>query len=128
MTFRFADPAVLFLLFLVPVLIVFVKKIGIKRQSFIRFSNQDLIKGLKSTFKMSLARKMIYLRAFSLCLFILALARPQSVLEKTKIHVEGIDIVLAVDASSSMRAMDFQRRNRREFHFMLGNLNSIILT
>jgi len=49
----------------------------------------------------------------SLVLIILAAARPQSVLEETRIYVEGIDIVLAVDVSGSMRAMDFEIRGRR---------------
>lgn len=52
-------------------------------------------------------------RAFSLVLLVLALARPQSAIEKTKIFVEGIDIVLAVDTSGSMRAMDFEIKGKK---------------
>jgi Ca-activated chloride channel family protein len=47
------------------------------------------------------------LRMLVLCFVIIALARPQSSLSHKKVDVEGIDIVMAVDVSGSMRAMDF---------------------
>jgi Ca-activated chloride channel family protein len=53
------------------------------------------------------------MRAACLVLLILAAARPQSFVEETKIYVEGIDIVLAIDTSTSMRAMDFEIGGRR---------------
>jgi Ca-activated chloride channel family protein len=58
------------------------------------------------------------LRAAALILLVLALARPQLGKASTKITTEGIDIMLAVDVSGSMRAEDFtvgaQRVNRLE--------------
>jgi len=48
------------------------------------------------------------LRLLAWVLIIIALARPQSVSQQKEIHTEGIDIVLALDISGSMRAMDFQ--------------------
>jgi len=58
------------------------------------------------------------LRLLSLAAFIVALARPQLGQERTEVETSGIDIVLAVDVSSSMEAMDFevdgQRVNRIE--------------
>ena len=50
-------------------------------------------------------------RALVLALMIVALARPQKVWEKEKVTSEGVDIVLALDVSSSMLAQDF-RPNR----------------
>ena len=47
------------------------------------------------------------LRIAALCLLIVALARPRSSSEVEKIDTEGIDIVLAMDVSTSMLARDF---------------------
>ena len=47
------------------------------------------------------------LRLLALALFIVALARPQSVSSKENVSTEGIDIVLLIDISGSMLAEDF---------------------
>jgi Ca-activated chloride channel family protein len=60
------------------------------------------------------------LRWLAALLCILALARPQSGRSETKLRTEGIDIVLAIDTSGSMKALDLdadvsdvnRRRNR----------------
>lgn len=44
----------------------------------------------------------------SIILFIIALARPQKVLDEESREAEGIDIVIAMDISSSMLAKDFR--------------------
>ena len=48
------------------------------------------------------------LRTAALCLIIICLARPRSSSEMEKINTEGVDIVLAMDVSTSMLARDFQ--------------------
>jgi len=48
------------------------------------------------------------LRAVALALVAVALARPQSVSQKSKAEVEGIDIMFVMDLSNSMRAADVQ--------------------
>ncbi|MDP8299911.1 MAG: VWA domain-containing protein [Candidatus Tantalella remota] len=110
---HFANPLVLLLIALVPPLVYLVKRFENKRESFLRFSNQDFIKGLPGSLKVALSRGMIYLKVMALMLFIAAAARPLSTIEKTKVFVEGVDIVLTVDTSSSMRAMDFEVKGRR---------------
>ena len=52
------------------------------------------------------------LRISALILLIVILARPQSSSKVEEIHTEGIDIILALDISSSMLAEDFQPQNR----------------
>lgn len=54
------------------------------------------------------------LRAAVLVLAVLALARPQQVAAGRPLTTSGVDIVLALDASGSMKAEDFQPRNRLE--------------
>jgi len=65
----------------------------------------------------SIKRKFRHLpfifRMLVLFLVIIALARPQSSLSHKKVDVEGIDIVMALDISGSMMAMDF-KPNRLE--------------
>ena len=53
------------------------------------------------------------LRLLSMAFLIMALARPQKMLKEEKVKAEGIDIVLAMDLSSSMLAQDF-KPNRLE--------------
>jgi Ca-activated chloride channel family protein len=48
------------------------------------------------------------LRAVALGLVAIALARPQSISQQSKAEVEGIDIMLVLDLSNSMRAADIQ--------------------
>lgn len=51
---------------------------------------------------------LFLLRGASLALFVLALARPQLGRSESKVRTEGIDIVLAVDISGSMQALDYR--------------------
>ena len=110
---RFANPWVLTLLVLVPPVVYLAALFERRTESSVRFSNTGLFGEMRPSVRAVLSGKIVYLRAISLALFIVAAARPQSVTEETQIYVEGIDIVLAVDVSSSMRAMDFEVRGRR---------------
>ena len=47
------------------------------------------------------------LRVMAVALLLIALARPQTTYDEQKVTTEGIDIVLAIDVSSSMLAKDF---------------------
>lgn len=55
-----------------------------------------------------LVHSMWLLRMVALGLMITALARPQWQNEETKRSSEGLDIMLAIDTSGSMRALDFE--------------------
>ena len=59
-----------------------------------------------------LARVLPLLRALVLALLIFALAGPRLGRTKVSSHTEGIDIVLALDISGSMRALDFPPGDR----------------
>ncbi|MEE8359857.1 MAG: VWA domain-containing protein [Candidatus Omnitrophota bacterium] len=85
-----------------------------RRGSAFLFSSGELVKGLKPSFKVILGRNSVYIRCAALALIILALARPQFLLEESIIETEGIDIVLAVDVSTSMLAEDFKIGMRRQ--------------
>lgn len=55
-----------------------------------------------------------YIKILALIFLILALMRPQKVNEFKDIITEGVDIVITLDTSGSMQAMDFKPKNRLE--------------
>jgi len=110
---RLANPWILLACLLIPPVVYLAGAFARNMRSSLRFSNQDLTGDLKPSLRVRLSGKLVYLRVMSLILIILAAARPQSVLEETRIYIEGIDIVLDVDVSTSMRAMDFEIRGKR---------------
>ncbi len=109
-----------FVLILIPVVLLFFlykQKKQVPESGF-KFSSGELVGKLNVTLKLRLSQNLIYLRMLALILLIFALARPQSPVADSKIQSEGIDIVLAIDCSTSMLAEDFklggQRQNRVE--------------
>ncbi|MFH1837275.1 MAG: VWA domain-containing protein [Candidatus Omnitrophota bacterium] len=111
---RFASPWFLLLGLLIPPAIYYFKRNADSLRSSLRFSDQvHITKKISPSFKIVMSRKLIYARGVVLFLTVLAVSRPQSSIEKTQTHTEGIDIVLAVDTSTSMRAMDFEIDGRR---------------
>jgi len=89
-----------------------------ERRAHFRFSSVELVKGLPSTWKVRFQFVPKALRVLVLALFLVALAGPRKIMNETLFKAEGIDIVLAIDISSSMLAEDFQidgqRKNRLE--------------
>ena len=83
-----------------------------------KFSSGELVEKLKGSFKLKLSQNLFYLKLLAVLLLILALSRPQIPVVDSKIQSEGVDIVLALDCSTSMLAEDFQlggqRQNRLE--------------
>ena len=62
---------------------------------------------LRGTSFMAVLRHVPFvLRVFALCMIVVAIARPRSSEKMEKIDTEGIDIVLAMDVSTSMLARD----------------------
>jgi len=110
-TFEFASPW--WLLLLIPVIGLFLWKRWRKKSS-LRYSNIGLVKGAKQSTKSKLYPVLSWLELIGLILIALACARPRSGYVEEKKFVEGLDIILAVDISSSMLAEDFKPNNRLE--------------
>jgi Ca-activated chloride channel family protein len=83
-----------------------------RQRAAVKFSDVTLLRGGRPSMRVRLRRVMPLLRLLALALLIVALARPQSGKVKTEITAEGIDIMLALDISTSMKAEDFKPRNR----------------
>ena len=83
-----------------------------RRDPALKFPARELLFHLPTSVWARLAWLPDALRIASLTLMVLALARPQYVGAASPEDTEGIDIVMALDTSCSMRAADFQPRNR----------------
>ncbi|MCD6399602.1 VWA domain-containing protein [candidate division WOR-3 bacterium] len=100
------NPIYLLLLLLIPLLYYLSIKRGIK--SFVFSDHSPFYRK-----KRRLLREMpIYLLLLSYAFAVLGLSRPQKGIIKEEIDKKGIDIVIALDISSSMLAEDFQPQNR----------------
>jgi Ca-activated chloride channel family protein len=110
---RFAYPVVLTLLILLPLLAILFERVLQKRGGRVLFSNLALLKTEQAPlFFRSFLRIFLAIRFSVLVLLILAMARPQSGLSASEITTEGIDVILALDVSGSMKALDFQPQDR----------------
>ncbi len=112
--FRFANPEFLFLLLLLPALLLWYIKRHRKSQSTLRYSDIGLLKEVGDSRRKRFRHLLFMLRLAVIALLIIAFARPQSGSREEEMITEGIDIVLAMDISSSMLAEDFQPKNRLE--------------
>ena len=104
---QFVNPLLLLLLLLIPVLAWFYYKQFQRRYPTLKvpgFGNSPTGRSLKA----QLRRILPVFRGLSFALLVIALARPQKILQEEEIEAEGIDIALVMDLSSSMLAQDFQ--------------------
>lgn len=104
--FQFHSQEYLWLLLLIPVLFYF----DYFRNQHIKLplSSLKLIQHAKPTLKTKLEFLPSLLKMIAIALIIIALARPQMVNHNTEIKSEGIDIILAIDTSGSMQALDMK--------------------
>ncbi len=122
--FRFASPLFLILLGMIPlVLYIRLKRkehtdLKISSLSFNTSSVPDSVNdniAVSSEEAMPFSFAMIFLRVLpffkytAFALMVVALARPQWGIEKVNVTTEGINIILALDLSESMAALDFTR-------------------
>lgn len=109
--FFFAQPHFLWLLLLIP-LIAWLK--GKKGQTAaVSFPSTSTAKAVGAKPKSKIGSLLISLALLALSLLILALARPQFGKGHTEVETSGIDIILAIDVSSSMEALDFELDGER---------------
>lgn len=67
------------------------------------------VESISQTIVIYLAQWLPVFKVISLVLLIIALARPQWGDQKVNVSTEGINIILALDLSESMRALDFKK-------------------
>lgn len=105
---RFANPYLLWLLAIVVPMVAYYIFRTLQGGAAIRISTVAGARNAPRTWRYWLRHIPFVLRTAAVALLIVALARPQGVEEQSRTNAEGIDIMLAIDISSSMLARDFQ--------------------
>ena len=109
--FRFEDPWLLLFFLIVPYLTIRRK---VKLQATISYSSIDKLQAIRSPRVEILSILPLVLRMIAISLLVLALARPQEGYKRTEILSVGVDIMLALDTSGSMQALDFIKDEKRD--------------
>lgn len=105
---RLAQPHLLWLLLLLPLYWLFYYSKLRKQYASVRFSSLAPLANMPRDFWSYAVHLPVVLRSGALALLMIILARPQTQLQKQSVDSEGIDIVLALDISTSMLAEDFK--------------------
>lgn len=109
----FANKELRWLFLVIPVIIAWYIFKNKSLTAEVKTSSIEGFKGVKSSYKQYLRHLLIILRLATLSCLILVLMRPQSRSSYKDVKTEGIDIVMALDISTSMLAKDF-KPNRLE--------------
>lgn len=111
-TFRFSEP--LWFVAIVPVLVLFWgQQWRWNRRAAVRYSSLDLFEDVPKTWTQRIHAVLPWFRCFGWIAIVIALARPQQGLQEYRVDTEGIAIVMCLDRSGSMLAMDFQLDGQR---------------
>lgn len=108
--YTYATPWAFYFLGLIPLLVVWYALYSSKKNPSFKTSSVKAFEGIRGGFISYLRHLPFVLRLIALSFFIVALARPQKKLDDdtiTEQSIEGIDIVISLDISQSMLAMDF---------------------
>lgn len=105
--FEFAEPAYLWLLSIVPLIIVAYALLLLwRRRKLSRFGHKTTLKELMPDYSVARGWVRITLFALAIGFIVVAMARPQTGSKLRSIETKGREIVLAVDVSNSMMAED----------------------
>lgn len=110
---EFAHPWLLLGLVIVPLMAAWYIWRYRKQDAALQHSNLAVFDGIAKGLRVRLRPLPYILRCVAVAAIVVALARPQSHMSRKETKMDGIDIVLAMDISGSMRAEDF-KPNRLE--------------
>ena len=109
MTFRFASPYFLMLLFLIPTTLWYSRRRT--QKPALASSGMGTAEALPPSPILRTTWLLSVIFYLSLVLMIAALARPQWGTRRMIVNTSGINIILAIDLSESMAALDFKYKN-----------------
>ena len=109
---HFADSKLLLLLLVIPPLVVLHVRRTRRGQGSLQFASTFALEGIRHSWSVWFRHILFGAGMLGLALSIVALARPQQGNQVEEITTEGVDIVIALDASGSMAAEDFEPNNR----------------
>lgn len=107
----FRHPWVLALLWVAPALAWL--RYGRRRRGEVSFSDAGALEGLPVSWRTRARWALPVLWGAGVALLTVAMARPQTGLSESRVETEGVDIVLLVDTSTSMREEDFSTAKKR---------------
>ena len=108
--FRFASPHFLLFILILPAAFYFHRR---KRMHpAMGVSSLSSVAEIESSFVLRTGWIMPVLKYSALCLMIIAMARPQWGTRQVSVMTEGVNIILAVDLSESMAALDFKKQGK----------------
>lgn len=110
-SFQFAHPEFLFLLLLLPVLAIWKSRWG--RPVAVRMPSTDDAVHVGAKSRSKIGGFLVFLGLLAFALLVIAFARPRHGKGSTEVEASGIDIILALDVSGSMRALDFKLDGRQ---------------
>ena len=113
--FEFQYPWVLALLALLPVYAFLRGRVG--KHSALTFSSADIARAAGATARAAAGRVLLFLRLLTVALVIVALAGPRFANDRTETQASGVDIMLALDLSWSMMALDMSGPGERVTRF-----------
>jgi len=105
--FRFEHTYLLWVLLLIPVIvIIYVIQLRLKKKELSQFAEGNLLPFLIPTLSKTKPFLKMILLCFGLLLVIIAIANPQFGSKLEEVKREGIDIMICLDVSNSMKAED----------------------
>src|SRR5262245_49998027 len=113
--FEFQYPWLLVLLALLPLYAFFHTRMG--KSSSLRFPSADLAKAAGAVARVAAGRLLLLLRLLTIALLIIALAGPRFANDHTETQASGVDIMLVLDLSWSMMALDMSGPHERVSRF-----------
>jgi Ca-activated chloride channel family protein len=117
--FEFQYPWVLTLLALLPVYAFLRGKIG--RLSALLFSSADIARAAGAQARSAAGRLLVFLRLLAVAFAIVALAGPRLADARVETETAGLDIMLALDLSWSMMALDMGAPSERISRFAIAS-------
>jgi Ca-activated chloride channel family protein len=103
---RFLYPTFLWLLALLPLIAILRGRRG--EVAAVKFSSADIAREVARETRSRAGRWQLPLTLLALALLIVGLARPQFGRSTTTVQASGVDMILAMDCSGSMEALDFK--------------------
>jgi Ca-activated chloride channel family protein len=110
--FHWANPKFLLLLLVIPPLVWRYRQNLRHGEGNLQFASTLALEGVRPSWTVRVRHCLFIFNLLALTLLITAMARPQKGTQSEEVLTEGVDIVIALDASGSMAAEDFEPRNR----------------
>jgi Ca-activated chloride channel homolog len=116
---QFQYPWLLGLLALLPVYAFLRGRVG--KLAALRFPSADIARAAGATARAAAGRLLLFLRLLTVALCIIALAGPRFANDHTETQASGVDIMLVLDLSWSMMALDMGRPSERISRFAIAS-------